>query len=597
MSDKPEWYEEAQAILGSKGITDNESELSPWLTDWRGRYTGKAAAMFSPASTAEVAEIVKLANRHKLALVPQGGNSGMVGGATPDETGHAAILSLRRMNQIRQINADDQLAICDGGVILQTFHEALEPHGQRFPLTLGGKGSATIGGLVSTNAGGTQVLRHGTMRALVAGVEAVLPDGSIYDGLAALKKDNRGYDLKQLLVGGEGTLGIVTAATLKTCPALVDRCVSWVGVESPQAAYRLFQFINARKSQLMEGFEIVPDSCLQAVLKHIPDTRSPLSEPTAWNALIEIVRDQPEAEDPREISEALLAEAVEQGLALDATIASNETQAEAFWKIRDSIAEAERADGPALQHDISVPVHQNGRFHHGMRLPKLETAFAGNRNRRLWSYGRRQRPFPCSRTPPVQVGHRTGCQRTWPANHNTHGTTIMVVACWRIHIRRAWHWSGDKVARTGQIVWMMPEPADNAIDQSSQWTPLNIMNPGKVGSSCFGRDRLTKANTGDCDTHTKTNLIAHSENRPWPQRRQKHKHLPMFYQGPRSHLIQQGPCRLAGQGLGQRIDFMQRTARHVPVTTDEFIQCCKSQLSDRFFGRRQYRTVDTDGAE
>ena len=376
MSDKPEWYEEAQAILGPKGITDDESELSPWLTDWRGRYTGKAAAMLSPASTAEVAEIVKLANRHKLALVPQGGNSGMVGGATPDETGHAAILSLRRMNQIRQINADDRLAICGAGVILQTFHEALEPHGQRFPLTLGGKGSATIGGLVSTNAGGTQVLRHGTMRALVAGVEAVLPDGSIYDGLSALKKDNRGYDLKQLLIGGEGTLGIVTAATLKTCPALVDRCVSWVGVESPQAAYRLFQFINARKSQFMEGFEIVPDSCLQAVLKHIPDTRSPLSEPTAWNALIEIVRDQPEAEDPREISEALLAEAVEQGLALDATIASNETQAEAFWKIRDSIAEAERADGPALQHDISVPVHQMADFITSA-TPEIEKAFPG----------------------------------------------------------------------------------------------------------------------------------------------------------------------------------------------------------------------------
>ena len=229
---------------------------------------------------------------------------------------------------------------------------------------------------MSTNAGGTQVLRHGTMRTLVAGVEAVLPEGSIYNGLAALKKDNRGYDLKQLLIGGEGTLGIVTGATLKTCPALVDRCVSWVGVESPQAAYRLFQFINARKSQFMEGFEIVPDSCLQAVLRHIPDTRSPLSEPTAWNALIEIVRDQPEAEDPRGITETLLAEALEQGLALDATIASNETQAEAFWKIRDSIAEAERADGPALQHDISVPVHQMADFITSA-TPEIEEAFPG----------------------------------------------------------------------------------------------------------------------------------------------------------------------------------------------------------------------------
>ena len=295
MTEKNSWFTEAQTIVGPKGITDDPAEISPWLTDWRGRYTGKAAAMLSPASTDEVSQIVKLAGRHQLALVPQGGNSGMVGGATPDESGQSVIISLRRMNNIRQIDADNQLAVCDAGVILQTFHEALKTHGQRFPLTLGGKGSATIGGLVSTNAGGTQVLRHGTMRALVAGIEAVLPDGSIFDGLAALKKDNRGYDLKQLLIGGEGTLGIVTAATLKTCHDLIDRCVSWVGVESPQAAYRLFQFINARKSQYMEGFEIIPDSCLQAVLEHIPDTRAPMTDTAPWNVLIEIVRDDAKA--------------------------------------------------------------------------------------------------------------------------------------------------------------------------------------------------------------------------------------------------------------------------------------------------------------
>lgn len=356
------WLEKLNAVVGPKGFSVDDADLSPWLTDWRGRYTGKAAAMISPASTEEVSAVIKIASNHEIPVVPQGGNSGMVGGATPDDSGQSILLSLRRMNQVREIDAANQLAVCDAGVILQNFHEALEPHGQRFPLTLGGKGSATIGGLVSTNAGGTQVLRHGAMRALVAGTEAVLPDGSIYHGLSALKKDNRGYDLKQLLIGGEGTLGIVTAATLRTCPLLVDRCVSWVGVTSPQAAYRLFQFLNAAESRFLEGFEIVPVSCLDAVLRHIPDTRPPLEKPAPWNVLVEFVRDQPDMQDPREMTEGLLQEAFDKELAIDATIASNERQAEAFWKLRDSIAEAERADGPALQHDISVPVHRMADF-------------------------------------------------------------------------------------------------------------------------------------------------------------------------------------------------------------------------------------------
>ncbi|GAB5483054.1 MAG: FAD-binding oxidoreductase [Parasphingorhabdus sp.] len=362
MSEIPDWLNSMAEIVGSKGFTSASDDMEPWLTDWRGRYTGKALALISPASTEEVSAIAKIANAHAIALVPQGGNSGMVGGATPDKTGQSILLSLRRMNKIRDIDAGGQLTVCDAGVILENLHEALNDHGQRFPLTLGGKGSATIGGLVSTNAGGTQVLRHGAMRSLVAGLEAVLPDGSIYDGLSPLKKDNRGYDLKQLLIGGEGTLGIVTAATLKTVPALIDRCVAWAGVASPQAAYALFKFLNAREGQSLEGFEIVPKTCLDAVLEHIPDTRPPLNDSASWNVLIEFVRDQKLADDPRELVEKLLAEALEQGLIQDAAIASNESQAEAFWKIRDSISEAERASGPALQHDISVPVARMADF-------------------------------------------------------------------------------------------------------------------------------------------------------------------------------------------------------------------------------------------
>lgn len=376
MTDNPSWLKEMADGVGPKGITQVADDMAPWLTDWRGRYTGKALAMISPSSTAQVSEIVKIAAKNRVALVPQGGNSGMVGGATPDQSGQAVILSLRRMNQIRNIDAGDQLVLCEAGVILQTLHESLDDHGQRFPLTLGGKGSATVGGLVSTNAGGTQVLRHGAMRALVAGIEAVLPDGSIFDNLAALKKDNRGYDLKQLLIGGEGTLGIVTAATLKTVPALIDRSVGWSGVSSPQAAYELFKFLNARHAQALEGFEILPHSCLAAVVEHIPGTRAPLESPSPWYVLTEIVRDKPDSSDPQDIMQSVLAEAMEAGLIADAVVAANETQAEAFWKIRDSIAEAERADGPALQHDISVPVSKMADFitHAGA---SIETEFEG----------------------------------------------------------------------------------------------------------------------------------------------------------------------------------------------------------------------------
>jgi FAD/FMN-containing dehydrogenase len=226
-------------LLGPKGFTRDPADIAPWATDWRGRFHGRAAAMVSPADPGETAAVVRLCGDAGIALVPQGGNSSMVGGATPDVSGEALILSTRRMNRIRLIDPAAAIAVCEAGVILANLHEAALSVGRRFPLTLGAKGSATIGGLVSTNAGGTQVLRFGTMRALVQGIEAVLPDGSLFEGLAALKKDNRGYDLKQLLIGAEGTLGIVTAASLTLVPAIGERAVAWVAVESPIAARAL----------------------------------------------------------------------------------------------------------------------------------------------------------------------------------------------------------------------------------------------------------------------------------------------------------------------------------------------------------------------
>ncbi|WP_333569240.1 FAD-binding oxidoreductase [Sphingorhabdus sp.] len=369
---------ELRSILGPKGYSDDQDVISPWLTDWRGRFTGAAAALLSPATTQEVTAIVRIAAKYRLSLVPQGGNSGMVAGATPNSSGNQLILSMRRMNNITAIDADAGLISCEAGVILQNLHEAAAQAGRRFPLTLGGKGSATVGGLISTNAGGTQVLRHGTMRLLVAGLEAVLPDGSIYDAMAPLKKDNRGYDLKQLLIGSEGTIGVVTKAVLQTVPALIDRCVVWAGIDSPQQAYELLLFMQKHGRDRLEGFEILPQRALGAVLTHISGTRPPLDTTHRWHALMEFVQDDPAQSSPGELAMHLLEDAIAHNLLENATIASSDVQAEAFWKIRDSIAEAERAAGAALQHDISVPVAAMARFIE-QESPRIEADYPGTK--------------------------------------------------------------------------------------------------------------------------------------------------------------------------------------------------------------------------
>ncbi|HEY0312441.1 MAG TPA: FAD-binding oxidoreductase [Allosphingosinicella sp.] len=344
-----------EALLGPRGFTRAADDMAPWLTDWRGRYHGAAAALLSPGSTDEVATIVARCAEAGVALVPQGGNSSMVGGATPLAEGGALILSLRRMNRIRSLSPEDNALTAEAGTILANVHEAAAEIGRRFPLTLGARGSATIGGLVSTNAGGTQVLRFGPMRSLVLGVEAVLPDGSLFEGLSPLRKDNRGYDLKQLLIGAEGTLGVVTAATLRLVPAIGSRAVAWVGVESPRAALKLLRRLEERLGDAVESFELVPATALALVLQHIPATRAPLDTPQPWNVLVETVAPAHAAEAPKGL-EAALASALEEGAATDAFLAASEAQAEALWKLRDSISEAERGEGPGLKHDISVPV-------------------------------------------------------------------------------------------------------------------------------------------------------------------------------------------------------------------------------------------------
>ncbi|MCC2977818.1 FAD-binding oxidoreductase [Sphingomonas sp. PL-96] len=350
-----------RATLGERSLTTDPDRIAPFLTDWRGRFHGAALAMLLPSSTQEVSTMVRLAAEHRVPLVPQGGNTSMVGGATPPRDGTALILSTRRLDRVRSLDPAAGLAVAEAGVILQALHERAGEAGCRFPLTLGSRGSATIGGLVSTNAGGTQVLRWGTMRRLVAGVEAVLPDGSIHDGLTPLPKDNRGYDLDQLLIGAEGTLGIVTAATLRLAPAIHSRAVAWAGIADPEAGLSLLRRMQGA-SDAIESFEIIPGDTLERVLQYLPDARAPLGGVHPWHLLIEAVAAGPEVEAPDALLAALLGDALDAGLVEDAVITASEAQAEAFWRLRDSLSAAERAAGPAVQHDISVPVDRMPRF-------------------------------------------------------------------------------------------------------------------------------------------------------------------------------------------------------------------------------------------
>ncbi|MFA7604290.1 MAG: FAD-binding oxidoreductase [Novosphingobium sp.] len=462
---------EAAALLGARGLTSDPDLMAPWLTDWRGRFTGRALALASPADTAQVAALVKLCARHGVPIVPQGGNSGMSGGATPDEGGGSLLLSLRRMAAVRDLDTEGRKATCEAGLVLQTLHEAAARAGLRFPLTLGGKGSATVGGLISTNAGGSQVLRHGSMRALVMGIEAVLADGSVFSQLTPLKKDNRGFDLKQLLIGSEGTLGIVTAATLRLVPAIADRVVIWAGVPSLHAARALLLYCEDVAGEALEGFEVLPQHCLEAVLDYLPDARAPLGEPHAWHALIEVVADKGAADGLRERCEAMIVGAFDRGLVADAAIAANEAQAEAFWLLRESIAPAERARGPAVQHDISVPVERMPEFVEAA-VPAIEAAWPGTEAVAFGHLGDGNVHF--------HVIAPRGSDRTWPMGD---GRTIShevndLVTRWGGSIS-AEHGIGqlkrDELARLGDPVALgLMRRVKAALD------PQGLLNPGKL---------------------------------------------------------------------------------------------------------------------
>jgi FAD/FMN-containing dehydrogenase len=346
------------AALPPEIVRTADADLAPHLTDWRGSKTGAADALLLPRSTADVVAIVRWAAQHDVAIVPQGGNTGLVGASVPEPANArpTVVLSLRRMAAIEAVDPAGLTLRAGAGAILSDVHAAAEAVGCRFPLSLGAKGSATVGGLVSTNAGGVQVLRHGTMRALVQGLEAVLPDGSVLDQLSALAKDNTGYDLKQLLIGAEGTLGIVTRVVLRLAPAQRARSIAWVGLASPDAALAVLRRLRSGAGEAVESFELISAAAHDLVLQHLPGARAPLGGAHRWHALIELEADATLLED-------LLAQALAAGEIEDAALAVSVAQGDAFWALREAIPEAEKREGGAVKNDISVPVARIGAFH------------------------------------------------------------------------------------------------------------------------------------------------------------------------------------------------------------------------------------------
>ena len=330
-------------------------DMAPFLTDWRGQWRGAALAVALPATTAEVSAVVTWCRKNGVPIVPQGGNTGLSGGAAPDTSGEALVLSLTRLNKIRAIDPANNTITVEAGCILAHVQQAAEAADRLFPLSLGAEGSCTIGGNLSTNAGGTAVLRYGSARDLCLGVEVVTPSGEIWDGLRGLRKDNTGYDLRGLFIGAEGTLGVITAAVLKLFPRPVHRDAAYVGLVRPEDALELLARAQRRLGATLTAFELISDAALRLVLEAFPALRSPFDTPSAWYVLLESTRGEGEA-DGSAILEALLGDAFEAGVVENAAIAASLAQVRAFWSLRESITEAQSHAGGAIKHDVSVPI-------------------------------------------------------------------------------------------------------------------------------------------------------------------------------------------------------------------------------------------------
>src|ERR1700742_1269334 len=347
----PELIARFRAIVGEKYAVTDANDIAPYVTEERNLFHGHSPLILRPGSTAEVSAICKLAAEHRIALVPQGGNTGLVGGQTPHHG--EVVISMRRMDKIREVDTASSTMTCEAGVILQTAQQRAAEAARLFPLSLGAEGSCTIGGNLSTNAGGTAALAYGVAREMALGLEVVLADGRILHGLSKLKKDNTGYDLRNLFIGAEGTLGIITAATLKLFPKPRAVETGYVGLQSPAQALKLLSIAQNEAAGSLTSFELLADIAVDFSLRHGIDIRDPLTTKHPWYVLMELSSSR---DDARDTLEAILARGMEDGIVDDAVIAANLSQRQSFWKLRDEMSAAQKPEGGSIKHDISVPV-------------------------------------------------------------------------------------------------------------------------------------------------------------------------------------------------------------------------------------------------
>jgi FAD/FMN-containing dehydrogenase len=346
--------ERLRDLIGNDAVLTNAEVIAPCLIDHRRLFQGKALAVVQPIDTVQVSRVLAWCNEQRIGVVPQGGNTSYCGGATPDASGTQIVLSMRRLNHIRRVDADNFALTAEAGCTLAAVQTAAAAARRLFPLSLGSEGSCQIGGNLATNAGGTAVLRYGMTRDLVLGIEAVLADGSVIEGLAPLRKDNTGYDLKNLLIGSEGTLGVITAACLKLFPENRAVATAWISIADATAAITLLTMLRELSGDRLSSCELIPALALELVLKHLPDSRHPGTGTSPWYLLVELSSSG--HEDLNAVLETALTQAMESGIASDATVAMNETQRAHFWRLRESVPEAQRRAGSSLKHDICVPV-------------------------------------------------------------------------------------------------------------------------------------------------------------------------------------------------------------------------------------------------
>ena len=349
-----------RAAFAGRLFTEAE-EMAPFLTDWRGKWTGTALAVVQPDSPQDVAHVMRWCHERLIPVVPQGGNTGLSGGATPDASGRSVVLSLSRLQSFRSVDLQNNTITVDAGVTLLALQEAAQTQGRMFPLSLAAEGSCTIGGNLASNAGGVQVLRYGNARDLCLGLEVVTAEGELWNGLRGLRKDNTGYDLRDLYIGSEGTLGIITGATLKLFPQPRSQVVACVAAPAPAQAVELLTFAQARLGAALTAFELMSDNCLQLVEKHVPGSRIPFAERSPWYVLMELSGELDDAQATSSM-ESLLEAAFEQSLITDAALSSSLSQLQALWALRENISEAQGAEGKTIKHDISLPASRIAEF-------------------------------------------------------------------------------------------------------------------------------------------------------------------------------------------------------------------------------------------